>query len=85
MKIDLKGKKAFIAGIGDDQGFGWAIAKALAECGADILIGTWVPILNILVRNNFIKAISQNHQWIQNLRSAVLLPTSPPRFHRLEF
>ncbi len=43
----LKGKKVFIAGIGDDQGFGWAIAKALAEAGAEILIGTWVPIVNI--------------------------------------
>ncbi len=32
-----------------------------------------------------IKAISQNHQWIQNLRSAARPPTSPPRFHRLEF
>ena len=29
--MNLKGKKAFIAGIGDDQGYGWAIAKALAE------------------------------------------------------
>lgn len=45
--IDLRGKKAFIAGIGDDQGFGWAIAKALAEAGADIIIGTWAPILKI--------------------------------------
>ncbi len=45
--IDLKGKKAFIAGIGDDNGFGWAIAKALAEAGAEILIGTWAPILKI--------------------------------------
>lgn len=47
LKIDLKGKKAFIAGVGDDQGFGWAIAKALAEAGADILIGTWTPMLKI--------------------------------------
>ena len=47
LKIDLKGKKAFIAGIGDDQGFGWAIAKALAEAGAEILVGTWAPILKI--------------------------------------
>jgi enoyl-[acyl-carrier protein] reductase I len=47
LKIDLKKKKAFIAGIGDDQGFGWAIAKALAEAGAEIIIGTWAPILNI--------------------------------------
>lgn len=45
--IDLRGKKAFIAGIGDDQGFGWAIAKALAEAGAEIIVGTWAPILKI--------------------------------------
>lgn len=49
LKIDLKGKKAFIAGIGDDQGFGWAIAKALAEAGATILIGTWTPMMKIFV------------------------------------
>lgn len=47
LHIDLRGKRAFIAGIGDDQGFGWAIAKALAEAGAEILIGTWAPILKI--------------------------------------
>lgn len=47
LKIDLSGKKAFIAGIGDDKGFGWAIAKALAEAGAEILVGTWTPILRI--------------------------------------
>lgn len=47
LSIDLKGKKAFIAGIGDDQGFGWAIAKALAEAGAIILIGTWTPMMRI--------------------------------------
>jgi enoyl-[acyl-carrier protein] reductase I len=45
--IDLKGKKAFIAGVGDDQGYGWAIAKALAEAGATILIGTWTPMMKI--------------------------------------
>jgi enoyl-[acyl-carrier protein] reductase I len=45
--IDLRGKRAFIAGIGDDNGFGWAIAKALAEAGAEILVGTWAPILKI--------------------------------------
>lgn len=51
LQINLKGKKAFIAGIGDDQGFGWAIAKALAEAGATILIGTWTPILKIFTTN----------------------------------
>lgn len=50
-KIDLKGKVAFIAGIGDDQGFGWAIAKELAEAGATILVGTWTPILKIFTQS----------------------------------
>lgn len=51
LNIDLRGKKAFIAGIGDDQGYGWAIAKALAEAGAEIIIGTWTPILKIFTQS----------------------------------
>lgn len=47
LKINLEGKKAFVAGVGDDQGYGWAIAKALAEAGAEVIIGTWTPILKI--------------------------------------
>ncbi|KAL9263835.1 Enoyl-[acyl-carrier-protein] reductase [NADH], chloroplastic-like protein, partial [Drosera capensis] len=47
LPIDLKGKKAFIAGVADDNGYGWAIAKSLAAAGAEILVGTWVPALNI--------------------------------------
>ena len=47
LKIDLKGKRAFIAGVGDDQGYGWAIAKCLAEAGAEIIIGTWTPLMKI--------------------------------------
>jgi enoyl-[acyl-carrier protein] reductase I len=49
--FNLKGKRAFIAGIGDDQGYGWAIAKALAEAGAEILIGTWTPIVGIFTQS----------------------------------
>ena len=45
--INLKGKTAFIAGVGDDAGYGWAIAKALAEAGATLVIGTWAPIYKI--------------------------------------
>ncbi|NGX30735.1 MAG: Enoyl-[acyl-carrier-protein] reductase [NADH] FabI [Chlamydiae bacterium] len=48
---DLKGKKTFIAGVGDDQGYGWAIAKALAEQGVEIILGVWTPILNIFKKN----------------------------------
>lgn len=43
----MKDKKVFIAGIGDDQGFGFAIAKAFAEAGATIIVGTWTPIYKI--------------------------------------
>jgi enoyl-[acyl-carrier protein] reductase I len=47
LSIDLRGKRALIAGVADDGGFGWAIAKALAEAGATICAGTWPPALNI--------------------------------------
>ncbi|CAH9135007.1 unnamed protein product [Cuscuta epithymum] len=47
LAIDLRGKRAFIAGVADDNGYGWAIAKSLAAAGAEILVGTWVPALNI--------------------------------------
>jgi len=48
LAINLKGKIAFVAGIGDDQGYGWAIAKSLAEAGATIIVGTWAPLMRIL-------------------------------------
>lgn len=38
------GKRAFIAGVADDNGYGWAVAKSLAAAGAEILVGTWVPV-----------------------------------------
>jgi enoyl-[acyl-carrier protein] reductase I len=47
LAIDLKGKRAFIAGVADDQGFGFAIGKALAEAGASVCVGTWPPALGI--------------------------------------
>lgn len=47
LAIDLRGKLVFIAGIADDQGYGWAIAKAMAEAGAKIIVGTWPPVLRI--------------------------------------
>ena len=40
LNIDLSGKRAFIAGVADDGGFGFAIAKALAQAGASICVGT---------------------------------------------
>jgi len=48
--IDLEGKVAFIAGVADSTGYGWAIAKALADAGATIIVGTWPPVLKIFER-----------------------------------
>lgn len=45
--INLKGKRAFVAGVADDGGFGFAIAKSLAEAGATVCLGTWPPALGI--------------------------------------
>ncbi len=50
LSIDLRGKRAFVAGVGDDVGFGWAIAKALYEAGAEILVGTWTPMMKIFTQ-----------------------------------
>lgn len=47
LSIDLRGKLAFVAGVGDDRGYGWAIVKTLAAAGARVCVGTWPPILNI--------------------------------------
>src|SRR5690242_19410734 len=47
LPIDLKGKRAFVAGVGDDDGYGWAIAKAMHQAGATICVGTWPPVMNL--------------------------------------
>jgi enoyl-[acyl-carrier protein] reductase I len=47
LAIDLTGKRAFVAGVADDGGFGWAISKALAQAGAKVSVGTWPPALGI--------------------------------------
>lgn len=47
LSIDLTGKHAVVAGVADDGGFGFAIAKALAEAGATVAVATWPPALGI--------------------------------------
>ena len=49
LNIDLTGSRALVAGVADDGGFGFAIAKALAEAGASVCVGTWPPALNIFM------------------------------------
>jgi len=53
LNIDLTGRRALVAGVADDGGFGFAIAKSLAEAGATICVGTWPPALNIF--NNLLE------------------------------
>ena len=53
LNIDLTGRRALVAGVADDGGFGFAIAKALAEAGASVSVGTWPPALNIF--NNLLE------------------------------
>jgi enoyl-[acyl-carrier protein] reductase I len=47
LTIDLTGKRALVAGVADDGGFGFAIAKALARAGATVSVATWPPALGI--------------------------------------
>ena len=47
LKIDLAGRRALVAGVADDGGYGFAIAKALAEAGATVSVATWPPALTI--------------------------------------
>lgn len=47
LKIDLEGKRALVAGVADDGGFGWAIARSLAEAGAKVSVATWPPAMGI--------------------------------------
>jgi enoyl-[acyl-carrier protein] reductase I len=47
LPIDLSGRRALVAGVADDNGFGFAISKALAQAGATVCAATWPPALNI--------------------------------------
>jgi enoyl-[acyl-carrier protein] reductase I len=51
LPIDLTGKRAFVAGVADDRGYGWAIVRALARAGASICVGTWPPTMRIFTRS----------------------------------
>ena len=47
LSIDLSGRRALVAGVADDNGYGFAIAKALAAAGATVCVATWPPALTI--------------------------------------
>jgi enoyl-[acyl-carrier protein] reductase I len=60
--MDLEGKIVVIAGVGDDQGFAWSIAKAFKNCKAKVIAGTWPPLLGIL------EQIMQNEKYADSRR-----------------
>ena len=49
LTIDLSGRRALVAGVADDAGYGFAIAKTLAEAGASVSVATWPPALTIFM------------------------------------
>jgi enoyl-[acyl-carrier protein] reductase I len=48
--IDLTGRRALVAGVADDAGYGFAIAKALFAAGASVVLGTWPPALGVFAK-----------------------------------
>ena len=51
LSLDLSGKNAFVAGVADDRGYGWAICRALAAAGANVYVGTWPPTMGIFTKS----------------------------------
>jgi len=51
--IDLSGKYALVAGVADNVGFGWHIAKTLQDAGAKVILSCHPRVQNIV--NNFLK------------------------------
>ncbi len=47
LAIDLTGKHALVAGVGDERGYGFFIAKALADAGATVSVATWPPLFKM--------------------------------------
>ena len=47
ISVDLRGRRALVAGVADDVGFGFAIARALADAGAAVCLACWPPALGI--------------------------------------
>lgn len=48
--INLTGKTALVTGVADNVGFAWHIAKALASCGAEIIVSSHPRVISIVDR-----------------------------------
>jgi enoyl-[acyl-carrier protein] reductase I len=47
LSLDLEGRRALVAGVSDEVGFGFAIAKVLADAGAKVCLACWPPAMGI--------------------------------------
>jgi len=56
------------------QGFGWAIAKALAEAGAEISLGVWVNTCFLLCSAN---TFALRHHSLDIFSTQVNIPSCP--------
>ena len=66
LKINMKGKTVFVGGVADSTGYGWAIAKACAEAGAKVILGTWPPVLPIFQMFDFFFTTIENIIYSRN-------------------
>src|ERR1700709_710157 len=63
LPIDLTGNRAFVAGVADDNGYGWVIAKALHRAGATVCVGTWPPVLALFTKSLERKKFDDNIEY----------------------
>ncbi|KAL8453028.1 hypothetical protein Emed_001084 [Eimeria media] len=70
LPVDLRGKTAFVAGVADSNGYGWAICKLLRAAGARVLVGTWPPVLSIFQKGLETKRFEPDSSYAQEPTSA---------------
>jgi enoyl-[acyl-carrier protein] reductase I len=51
LPIDLSGKRALVAGVADDRGYGWAIVRSLVAAGSSVCVGSWPPTMRIFTNS----------------------------------
>ncbi|CDJ42500.1 enoyl-acyl carrier reductase [Eimeria tenella] len=71
LPVDLRGKTAFVAGVADSNGYGWAICKLLRAAGARVLVGTWPPVYSIFKKGLESSRFEQDSFYAQEPSSKV--------------
>lgn len=47
ISLDLTSRRVLVAGVSDDVGFGFSMARTFAEAGATVCLGCWPPAMGI--------------------------------------